>query len=164
MCENLRKFAVCALILQRWHPESKCRRFSTGGHVFWSFLFFSGRLGEIWAKMVLGMLLNLRKCAQHEQKCSRFFGGRSFSLREFFSGKFGEIWAKILRTPKNLPAPTRMSRTRLISLVFPNFGCYLCLQTKSWAAPPTTQAWEMSKIPLFNMFASHQPFWCIFPE
>ena len=26
----------------------------------------------------------------------------------FFSGKLGEIWAKILRTPKNLPAPTPM--------------------------------------------------------
>jgi len=25
-----------------------------------------------------------------------------------FSGKFGEIWEKILRTPKNLPAPTPM--------------------------------------------------------
>jgi len=32
---------------------------------------------------------------------------RSFSL-ECFSGKFGEIWAKILRTRKNLPAPTPM--------------------------------------------------------
>jgi len=27
---------------------------------------------------------------------------------EFFSGKFGEIWVKILRTLKNLPAPTPM--------------------------------------------------------
>jgi len=35
---------------------------------------------------------------------------RSFSL-EYFSGKFGEIWVKILRTPKNLPAPTPMGST-----------------------------------------------------
>ena len=34
---------------------------------------------------------------------------RSFPL-EYFSGKFVEIWAKILRTPKNLPAPTPMFR------------------------------------------------------
>ena len=30
---------------------------------------------------------------------------------KFFSGKFGEIWAKILRTPKNVPAPTPMIAT-----------------------------------------------------
>jgi len=35
-----------------------------------------------------------------------FFGGHYFFA--VFSGKFGEIWAKILRTPKNLPAPTPM--------------------------------------------------------
>jgi len=29
-------------------------------------------------------------------------------VAENFLGKFGEIRAKILRTPKNLPAPTRM--------------------------------------------------------
>jgi len=56
-----RQIAVCALILQKWHPKSKCRPFF-GGHVF------------IY----------------------------------FFSGKLGKIWAKILRTPKNLPAPTPM--------------------------------------------------------
>jgi len=40
-------------------------------------------------------------------KCSRyyyFFGGH-FGV---FLGKFGEIRAKILRTPKNVPAPTPM--------------------------------------------------------
>jgi len=37
-------------------------------------------------------------------KCSRFLW-RSFSW-DSFSGTFAEIWAKILRTPKNLPAPT----------------------------------------------------------
>ena len=37
---------------------------------------------------------------------------QSFRL-EFFSGKFGEIWAKILRTPKNLPAPTPLDKIML---------------------------------------------------
>jgi len=32
-----------------------------------------------------------------------------FSL-DYFSDKFVEIWAKILRTPKNLPAPTPVLR------------------------------------------------------
>jgi len=57
-------------------------------------------LREIWEKMVC----DLKKCTQHEKKCSRFLFLRSFSL-EYFSGKFGEIWVKILHTPKNLPAP-----------------------------------------------------------
>jgi len=34
-----------------------------------------------------------------------FFGGHFF-LWIIFSGTFTRIWAKILRTPKNLPAPT----------------------------------------------------------
>jgi len=61
MCENLRKIAFCALILQKWRPKSKCRRF-----FFWMSYFlssFSGKLGEIWAslgeiwtKMVLEVL------------------------------------------------------------------------------------------------------------
>jgi len=29
---------------------------------------------------------------------------------ELFSGKFRDIWAKILRTPKNVPAPTPMPK------------------------------------------------------
>jgi len=37
------------------------------------------------------------------------FFWRSFSL-EYFSGKSVEIWAKFVRTPKNLPAPTRLLR------------------------------------------------------
>jgi len=48
MCENLRKIAVCALILQKWHPKSKCRHFF-GDHV--SLKFFSGKLGEIWVSL-----------------------------------------------------------------------------------------------------------------
>jgi len=55
---------------------------------------------------------------------------------EFFSGTFREIWAKILRTPKNLPAPTPMgasmtatllkSRIMTIELLF----YFLCLLLK----------------------------------
>jgi len=36
--------------------------------------------------------------------CGRHFVGKSRT--KFFSGKFGEIRTKILRTQKNLPAPT----------------------------------------------------------
>ena len=80
--------------------------FSFGGHAL--ILFFSGKLGEIWASstMVLELCFHLNKCTQHEKKCSGFFW-RSFSS-EFFSGKFREIRAKIPRTPKNLRAPTPM--------------------------------------------------------
>jgi len=38
-------------------------------------------------------------------KCSRFFGDHSLWI---FFGQDGEIWAKIIRTPKNLSAPTPM--------------------------------------------------------
>ena len=100
-----RKITVGALILKKWHPKSRCRSFFFlfffEGHVFISV--FSGKLGEIWASSCLKCFY-LRKSAQPEMKCSRFFW-RSLTL-EFFSGKFGEIWAKILCTPKNLPAPT----------------------------------------------------------
>jgi len=54
MCENLRKIALCALILQKRRPNSKCRRFSFFEVMFSGF--FSGKLGEIWAKMMLEML------------------------------------------------------------------------------------------------------------
>ena len=90
-------------------PKIKVQTFfSFGGHVF--ILFFSGKLGEIWASstIVLELCYDLKKFTQHEKKCSDFFW-RSFTL-EFFSGKLREIWAKILHTPKNLHAPTPMVR------------------------------------------------------
>ena len=63
-------------------------------------------MGEIWAKMVLEV-----PCFEKIRpvKYSSFFFNfwRSFSL-QFVLGKFGEIWAEILRTLKNLPAPTPM--------------------------------------------------------
>ena len=81
---------LSALILQKWHPKSKCRLFCLfGGHDFiW---FFSGKLGElwaslgeIWAKMVLEVLW-FKKCAQHKKKWSRFFWS-------FFRGSLGKFW------------------------------------------------------------------------
>ena len=78
---------------------------------FWRscFFVFFGQVRVIWAslgvigaKMVLGVL-RFEKWAQHEKKCSRFFGGHFFGV---FSGKFGEIWAKIFRISEHLPAPT----------------------------------------------------------
>jgi len=93
MCENLRKIVLCALILQKWRPKSKCRRF----HVFWRSCFFSSfsdklrEIWEVWGKFGQKWCLkcfDLKKCAQNGMKCSHFL--RSFSL-EFFSGKFGEI-------------------------------------------------------------------------
>jgi len=105
MCENLHKIALCALILQKWHPKSKC---FFGGHYF--FVFFGqvrGNLAQAWGKFGQKLCLkcfDLKKCGQNEMQS---FFWRSFSV-EFFSGKYGEIWAKILRTPKNLPSPTPM--------------------------------------------------------
>jgi len=40
-------------------------------------------------------------------------------LHNNISGKFGEIRAKILRTPKNLPAPTPMPVDTLTAISFP---------------------------------------------
>ena len=55
------------------------------------------------------MCLDLKKCAQNEMKCSRFlffFLLELIFLEFFFSGKFVVIRLKILRTRKNLPAPS----------------------------------------------------------
>jgi len=92
ICETVCKIAVCALILQKWHPKSRCRCFfSFIGHVF--VLFFSGKLWEIWASstMVLELCFDLNKYTQHEKKCSRFFW-RSFFWSFFRAslGKFGQ--------------------------------------------------------------------------
>ena len=64
------------------------------------YLVLLGQVRENLGKWCLKRF-DLKKCAQHEKKCSRFFEAIFF---EYFSCKFGEIWAKILRTPKNLPA------------------------------------------------------------
>ena len=66
----------------------KFRR-NLGKKVAWSVLWFQ-KMHRTWKEMQ-----------------SFFFGGHFLWS---FSGKFGEIWAKILRTPKNSPAPTPMSK------------------------------------------------------
>jgi len=67
----------------------------------------SGKLGKIWAKIVL-KVLSFEKCPQNKMKSSRFCFFFQVICFGVFSGKFGEIWAKILCTPKNLPASTPM--------------------------------------------------------
>jgi len=47
MCENLRKIAACALILQKWHPES-ADVFLGIMSVFRSFRASWGKLGQKW--------------------------------------------------------------------------------------------------------------------
>ena len=82
ICKTVRKIAVCALILQIWHPKSRCRCFfSFIGHVF--VLFFSGKLGEIWASSttVLELCCDLNKYTQHEEM-------QSFFLEVIFFGVF----------------------------------------------------------------------------
>ena len=92
ICENVRKIAVCVCFdFTKMAPKIKVQTFfSFGGHVF--ILFFSGKLGEIWASstMVLELCFDLNKCTQHEKICSGFSGGHF--LWSFFRaslGKFG---------------------------------------------------------------------------
>jgi len=114
MCENLCKIAACALILQKWHPKSKCRRFF---NFVLEVIFYLVLFGQVWGKFGQKWCLkffDLKKCTLHGKKAgiemeSFFLFWRPSSL-EFFSGKFGETWAKTLRTPKTLPAFTPMIR------------------------------------------------------
>ena len=100
------QIVLCPLVLQKWRPKSKCRRF-----FFWRSCFFSSfsdklreiwaSLREIWAEMVLEVLWFEKMPPKNGMIYSHFL--RSFSL-EFFRASLG----KILRTPKILPAPTPM--------------------------------------------------------
>jgi len=63
MLENHRKIAVCALILQKWHPKSKRRRaFCYFFLVVFLFCSFRASLGEICPKMVLEVLRFEKMC------------------------------------------------------------------------------------------------------
>jgi len=42
--------------------------------IFWRSCCCLVLFGKIWAKMVLEVCFDLKKCAQHEKKCSCFFG------------------------------------------------------------------------------------------
>jgi len=81
---------LCALILQKWRPKSKCRRLFFLEVMFLQFFFgqvrgnmgkFGGNLGKngAWSALIR------RKCAQNGMRCSHFL--KSFAL-EFFSDKF----------------------------------------------------------------------------
>ena len=96
MCENLRKIASCALILQKWRPKSKCRRFYFLEVMFFQFFFWKvrGNLGKFEGNLgINGAWSGLiwKNAPELEQNAVIFLS--LFSL-EFFSGKFGEIWAK----------------------------------------------------------------------
>jgi len=77
MCENLRKIALCALILQKWHPKSKCRRFF---HFFGSHVFF-GQVGRDLGKNDADVLW-------FEKMCPKWNEMQSFL--DVISGKFGQ--------------------------------------------------------------------------
>jgi len=47
MRENLRKIAVRALVSQKWHSKSKCRRF-LGHYLFSSFRASQGKFWQKW--------------------------------------------------------------------------------------------------------------------
>jgi len=108
ICVNLSKIAVRALILRKWHPK-----------IFLLFIFWKscinlvifgqlkGNLGKFWWNLDKNGAKNASIWKQCVQWNAVVFLWRSFSL-DCFSGKFVEIWAKILRTTKNLIAPTPM--------------------------------------------------------
>ena len=94
ICVNLRQIAVCALILQKWHP--KINFFCFWNHVLIRYFRASeGKFKQVLVKFGQKWCLNclyLKKCAQWNAV---------FFWRDSFSGKLAEIWEKILRTPKN---------------------------------------------------------------
>jgi len=92
MCENLRKITVCALNLQKMAPEIEVQTISF--EVTFSFNAF---------RQVRG---NLGKFRRNLGKNASFFGGHF--LWSFFRTNLGKFGQKILRTFKNLPAPTPM--------------------------------------------------------
>ena len=85
MYEKPRKIAVCALILQKWHRKWKCRHF-----FYLKIMFVFGKLGEIWAKMVLEVSW-FQKIHPTWSEMYRFFGG-NFVWSSFRAGlgKFGQ--------------------------------------------------------------------------
>ena len=109
MYENVRKIAVCALILQKWHPKSKCRPFLRSslhlvffGQVRGNLRKFGGTLSKNGAWSVL-LSQKMRPTWKEMQSCFR----RSLSL-EFF----GNVWGNLGKNPshpKILPAPTPMT-------------------------------------------------------
>ena len=102
--ENPVKIAVCALLLQKWHPKQSADVLFFLRSCFYVILF--GQVGEIWAKMVLELLRIEKMRPTWNEMQSPF---QEVISLEFFRGKFGEIWATMLRTSKNLPASAPMA-------------------------------------------------------
>jgi len=91
MCEKLRKIALCALILQKWHL--KCRRFL-------EVMFFSSTWRKILAKMLFEVLW-------FEKMRPKWNAAVVYFLEVVLFGVFfGQVWTEILRNLKNLPVPT----------------------------------------------------------
>ena len=65
--------------------------------IFLEVMFFSGKLGEIWAKMTL-MCFDLKKCAQNETKCSLFWMSFRASLDKIPSHPQNLSSASMLRS------------------------------------------------------------------
>jgi len=67
MCENVQKIAVCTLILQKWHPND-LQTFIFLRSYFYLAGFGQVRgnlgkgLGEIWAKIMLEVCFDYKKC------------------------------------------------------------------------------------------------------
>ena len=145
MCENVRKISECSLILQKWHPKSKWRRFFSEVIILISCFWAS--LGEIWEKIMLAVCFDFKKC-KNWKDCSRsFFEVIFFGV---FSGKFRKIRAKIFHTPKNLPAHTPMLQN------IPNKVVHFYILTEffsDWTSKAdfTTLRWFMTVLPYANV-------------
>jgi len=102
MCANLRKIAVCVLILQKWHPKWKCTCFF-GDHFLWNFF------RQVWG--------NLGKNLSHPPKvaCSYTCGHTWTSPRLFFTHTHVPLLSWIYC---KYHTPTRKWR---------NFTCHLLL-------------------------------------
>jgi len=118
---------ACAFILQKWHLKPTCRRFS----FFWRSSFYLIPFGQIkknlgnfglhLGKNVGLKCCGLKKCAEDEMNCGRFFCFFSFG-GHFLWSCFRASMRKFGQTPfapQNLPAPTPML-VALIERVFPD--------------------------------------------
>ena len=95
ICEYFRKISVCALILQKWHPKSKCRRLFL--EVMLCFIqFFSGKFGEIWLKRVLWF----EKMHPTWKEMPSFFFLEVIFFGVFFRASLGKFVQKSFAPPK----------------------------------------------------------------
>jgi len=102
MCENLCKIAACALILQKWHPKSKCRRFF---NFVLEVIFYLVLFGQVWGKFGQKWCLkffDLKKCTLHGKKAGIEMESFFFILETIFFGVFfGQIWGNMGKNPSH---------------------------------------------------------------